>query len=96
MGQQTPPKQMAQRLVRILRPERPEYAYLTKVFQHTRALLAVRSASRGKRLPHLLTDRELVAFYEAVWQARHPKHMIMIKMLIFTGLRNSELARIRL
>jgi hypothetical protein len=28
MGPQTPPKQMAQRLARILRPERPEYAYL--------------------------------------------------------------------
>jgi integrase len=96
MGHQTPPKQMAQRLARILRPERPEYAYLAKVFQHTRALLAVRPAIRGKRLPHLLTDRELVAFYEAVWQARHPTHMVMIKMLIFTGLRNSELARVRL
>jgi integrase/recombinase XerD len=96
MGYQTPPKQMAQRLARVLRPKRPEYAYLTKVFQHTRALLAVKPATRGKRLPHLLTDRELVAFYEAVWQARHPTHMVMIKVLIFTGLRNAELARIRL
>jgi integrase/recombinase XerD len=96
MVHQTPPKPMAQRLARVLRPERPEYAYLTKVFQHTRALLAVTPATKGKRLPQLLTDRELVAFYEAVWQARHPKHMIMIKVLIFTGLRNAELARIRL
>jgi integrase/recombinase XerD len=96
MGPRTPPKQMAQRLARVLRPERPEYAYLTKVFQHTRALLAVKPTTRGKRLPHLLTDRELVAFYEAVWQARHPTHMVMIKMLIFTELRNSELARVRL
>jgi hypothetical protein len=70
MGHPTPPKQMAQRLARVLRPERPEYAYLTKVFRHTRTLLAVKPAARGKRLPHLLTDRELVAFYEAVWQAR--------------------------
>jgi integrase/recombinase XerD len=96
MAHQTTPKQMAQRLARMLRPERPEYAYLTKVFQHTRALLAVKPATREKRLPQLLTDRELVAFYEAVWQARNPKHMVMIKMLIFTGLRNAELARVRL
>ena len=94
MGHQTPPKQMAQRLARILRPERPEYTSLTKVFQHTRALLAVNPATRGTRLPHLLTDRALVACYEAVWLARHPTHMVMIKVLIFTGLRNSELARI--
>ena len=96
MAPQTPPKQMARRLARLLRPERPEYAYLTKVFQHTRALLAVTPVTKGKRLPHLLTDRELVAFYEAVWQARNPQHMVMIKVLIFTGLRNAELARIRL
>jgi integrase/recombinase XerD len=96
MAHQTTPKQMAQRLARILRPEPPEYAYLTKVFQHTRALLAVKPATREQRLPQLLTDRELVAFYEAVWQARNPKHMVMIKILIFTGLRNAELARVRL
>jgi integrase len=65
-------------------------------FQHTRALLAVKPAKVKKRLPQLLTDQELVAFYEAVWQARNPKHMIMIKLLIFTGLRNAELARVRL
>jgi integrase/recombinase XerD len=96
MAHQTPPKQMAQRLARVLRPLGPEHSYLTKVFQHTRALLAVTPATKGKRLPHLLTDRELVAFYEAVWQARNPQHMVMIKVLIFTGLRNAELARVRL
>lgn len=96
MAHQITPKQMAKRLARILRPERPDYAYLKKVFQHTRALLAVKPTKKGKRLPQLLTDRELVAFYEAVWRARDPKHMVLIKVLIFTGLRNSELARVKL
>jgi integrase/recombinase XerD len=96
MAHQITPKQMAKRLARILRPERPDYAYLKKVFQHTRVLLGVEPTKKGKRLPQLLTDRELVAFYEAVWQARDPKHMVMIKVLIFTGLRNTELARVRL
>jgi integrase/recombinase XerD len=96
MAPTTAPKKMAQRLARLLRAERPDYAYLKKVFQHTRALLAVKPAKVKKRLPQLLTDQELVAFYEAVWKARNPKHMIMIKLLIFTGLRNAELARIRL
>ena len=87
---------MAQRLARLLRVERPDYGYLKKVFQHTRALLAVKPAKVKKRLPQLLTDQELISFYEAVWQARNPKHMIMIKLLIFTGLRNAELASVRL
>jgi integrase/recombinase XerD len=41
-------------------------------------------------------ERALVALYEAVWQARNPKHMILVKLLLFTGLRNAELAHVRL
>ena len=93
---QTPPKQMAKKLVRLLRAERPDSSYLKKVFQHTRSLLALAPAKVEKRLPELLTDPELVGFYEAVWHARNPAHLVMIKLLIFTGLRNAELARLRL
>jgi hypothetical protein len=75
--------------------ERPDYAYLKKVFQHTRALLAVRPTQTERRFPELLTDAELVAFYEAVWQARNPQHMVLVKLLLFTGLRNVELAHVR-
>ena len=78
------------------RDERPDYSYLKKVFQHTRTLLAVKPGKVQKRLPHLLTDQELVAFYETVWRARDPVHMILIKLLIFTGLRNAELANVQL
>jgi hypothetical protein len=76
---QTPPKQMAKKLFRLLRVERPDYQYLKKVFQHTRSILAISPAKMQKRLPELLTDHELVGFYEAVWHARNPTHMIMIK-----------------
>jgi integrase len=75
---------------------RPTGHYLKKVFQHTRSILAISPAKAEKRLPELLTDHELVGFYEAVWHARNPTHMIMVKLLIFTGLRNAELARVRL
>ena len=88
---QTPPKQMAKKLVRLLRLERPDYPYLKKVFQNTRSILAISPAKAEKRLPELLPDHELLGFYEAVWHARNPTHMIMIKLLIFTGLRNAEL-----
>lgn len=96
MTRQNTPKQMARKLARLLRPEQPDHDYLKKVFQHTRALLAVKPAKMPKRLPELLNDQELVAFYEAVWQARNPTHMALIKLLIFTGLRNAELAQVRL
>src|SRR6266511_1438363 len=76
--------------------QRPDYYYLKKVFQHTRELLKITPGKAEKRLPELLTDDELVAFYETVWQSRNTVHMVMIKLLIFSGVRNAELANIRL
>jgi len=96
MTKKIPPKEMAKKLVRRLRPARPDYPYLKKVFEHVRAILAVRPPKKEKRLPELLTDTELISFYETVWQACHRTHMIMIKLLIFTGVRNRELARLRI
>jgi len=86
---------MAKKLVRLLRPHHPDYHYLKKVFQHTRALLDVGAAPPTQRLPALLTDAELVAFYEVIWQARQLTHAIMLKLLLFTGMRNAELVHLR-
>ena len=44
----------------------------------------------------LLTDAELVTFYETIWQARQLTHVVMLKLLLFTGIRNVELVRLRL
>jgi integrase/recombinase XerD len=95
-AKRTPPKIMARKLVRLLRSAHPDYYYLKKVFQHARELLKVKPGKIEKRLPELLTDDELVAFYETVWKAREPVHMVMIKLLVFTGVRNAELAGIRM
>ncbi len=91
-----PPKEMALKLVRELRRQRPDYQYLKQVFFHIRRLLAVTPVKEEKHLPFLLTDEELQGFYEAVFSARNRTHMVMIKLLIFTGVRNAELSNIRL
>ena len=90
------PKVMARQLVRVLRRQHPDYHYLKKVFQYTRELLEVGPAPSPKRLPALLTEAELVAFYDAVWTAQHLTHVTMLKLLLVTGLRNAELVHLRL
>jgi len=95
MATRLPPKAMAQQLVRVLRRQHPDYHYLKKVFQHTRTLLAINATPPAKRLPVLLTDVELVAFYNAIWQARQLTHAVMLKLLLFTGMRNAELVQLR-
>lgn len=75
----------------MLRPNRPDYLYLKQVFKHTRQMLEVSVEKSRKRLPELLTDSELVAFYEVVWNARNTSHLVMIKLLIYTGKPNVQL-----
>jgi integrase len=95
MPPRLPPKAMAKQLVRVLRPHHPDYPHLKKVFQHTRALWAGGAAPLPKRFPALLTEAELVAFYEPLWQARQLTHAIKLKLLLFTGIRNAELVHLR-
>jgi integrase/recombinase XerD len=49
-----------------------------------------------KRLPHVPSDEEVRGYYEAVWRARHFGDMVLIKTLLYTGVRVSELVKIRL
>lgn len=95
--ERTPPKKMAQRLTKILKQQRPDVNYVKKVFEHIRTELGVRGRSHPERkLPELLTEEELKKFYEAVWNTADRCHMVMIKLLILTGIRNFELANIML
>ena len=95
-AERVPPKEMAKKLARLLRSQRPDYLYLKLVFKHVRQMLEVTAEKSRKRLPELLTDQELVAFYEAVWNARNTDHLVMIKLLIYTGIRNAELTNVQI
>lgn len=88
---------MAQRLAKLLRRQRPDVNYVKKVFEHIRTELKLRGRVPPQRkLPELLTEDELKHFYETVWDAADRTHTVMIKLLIFTGIRNFELANILL
>lgn len=93
----TPPKEMAAQIVKLLRKERPDSNYVKKVFQHVRETLNLSGGTvREKRLPDLMTEEELKRFYQAVWNSFNRLHVVMLKLMLFTGIRNAELANIRL
>jgi integrase/recombinase XerD len=92
----TPAKRKARQLAKQLRGERPDYAYLKEVFRHLRAELDVEVARVPKRLPYVPTEAEIRAFYDAVWTARRAGDVVLIKTLLYTGVRVSEPIRIRL
>ncbi len=92
----TPAKQKARQLAKHLRGERPDYSYLKEVFRHLRAELDVAVTRAPKRLPVVPSEQELRRFYEVVWQGRRMGDVVLIKTLLYTGVRVSELIAIRL
>jgi integrase len=94
--QQTPAKRKARQLVRHLRGERPDHAYLKEVFRHLRAELGIEVNRAPKKLPYVPTEDEIRRYYRTVWAARRGSDIVLIKTLLYTGVRVSELVRIRL
>ena len=66
------------------------------MFRHLREELGVDVEHAPKKLPYVPTEREIRSFYQAVWTARRAQDLVMIKTLLYTGVRVSELVRIRL
>jgi integrase/recombinase XerD len=92
----TPARRKARQLAKYLRAERPDYAYLKDVFRHLREELDIEVTRSPKKLPYVPSEAEIRAFYDAVWKARRASDVILIKTLLYTGVRVSELVRIRL
>ncbi len=92
----TPAKRKARQLAKHLRAERPDYAYLKEVFRHLRDELDVEVAREPKRLPYVPTEAEVRRYYETVWKERRGGDIVLIKTLLYTGVRVSELVAIHL
>lgn len=94
--QRTPAQKKAKQLAKHLRKERPDYNYLKSVFRHLRTELEVEVPKAQKKLPNIPTEEEIKLYYDAVWQARNIQDMVIIKTLLYTGVRVSELVNIKL
>lgn len=95
-GARTPAKRKARELAKHLRGERPDYAYLKDVFRHLRAELDVEITRQPKTLPYVPTQDEIRRYYQTVWQARRTGDVVLIKTLLYTGVRVAELVALRL
>jgi len=89
-------KQMAKLFAKSLRKERPDYLYLKSIFRQLRSELNVVVAKTSKQLPYVPTEEEMQRYYKSVWQTRNMQHMVLIKTLLYTGLRVSEIVNVKL
>jgi integrase/recombinase XerD len=96
MEQRTSPHKKALQISKYFRHEHPDYHYIRAVFQQLRQELDVPVTAAPKKLPYVPTEAELKKYYEAVWQTKNMQDMVIIKTLLYTGLRVSELIRLRI
>lgn len=92
----TSAKKKAKELAKYLRGERPDYTYLKSLFQHLRAELEIEIPKAPKKLPYVPTEEELKRYYDIVWKSKNFQDMIIVKTLLYTGVRVSELVSIKL
>jgi integrase/recombinase XerD len=95
-GKRTSAKQKAQELAQILRRECPDYTYLKEVFRYLLTELDISIPLTVKSYHDIPTESEIRRYYEAVWHSRNLQDMVLIKTLLYTGIRVSELINIRL
>lgn len=92
----TPVRQKAKQFVKSLRQEHPDYNYLRELFRHLRRELEIEVVRKAKKLPYVPTEEEIKKYYEMAWQSRNMNHVVLIKILLYTGVRVSELVKIKL
>ena len=96
MEKRTGPKKKAQQIAKYFRHEHPDYNYIKAVFRHLREELSIPVQSAPKKLPYVPTEDEIRRYYEAVWQEKNMQDMLIVKTLLYTGIRVSELVRLKI
>lgn len=92
----TPTKDIVKKISKILRNERPDYIYLRDLFKKIREEFDIQVTTTTKRLPYVPTEKDLKRYYHIVWQTRNVKHMVLIKILLYTGIRVQELVNVKI
>ena len=96
-NQRTPVRERAKQFSKQLKKDNPDYNYLKELFRHIRQELDIKvNKSEPKKLPYVPTEEEISKYYKVVWQSRNMKYVVIVKTLLYTGVRVSELINIKI
>ncbi|MBT5419508.1 MAG: tyrosine-type recombinase/integrase [Candidatus Cloacimonetes bacterium] len=96
MDKRTSPHKKALQIAKYFRSEHPDYNYIRAVFKCLREELEVEVTAAPKKLPYVPTEEEVKKYYEVVWSSKNTQHMLIVKTLLYTGIRVSELTRLKI
>jgi integrase/recombinase XerD len=86
---------LTRQISNLVRQARLDYYQFHHVCEAVRKELGLHRPARGRHLPKILPESSLRKFYETISRGGNLQHEVMLKLLLFTGVRVSELARIR-
>lgn len=69
---------------------------MRNLFRVVRQELSVTVLRKSQKLPYVPTEEELQRFYDVVWNARNMQNVLILKTLMYTGVRVSEFVNIKL
>jgi integrase/recombinase XerD len=84
-----------QKIAKIVRQEGWDYDDLRYAYRRIREQLNLKPAKKPRGLPRVLSEEEFKKFYKEIEKADNLQHELMLKLLFFTGVRNQELANIK-
>ena len=93
----TTAREKAKQIIELLENEQPDYNYLREIFRHIRKGMGVKVENWvAKKIPYVPTEEELAKYYKEVWQSKNIKDVMIVKTLLYTGIKSSELTKIKL
>ena len=95
MKKRTGPRKKALEIAKYFRDEQPDYRYIRSVFVELRKELNV-DVNPAPKAIDIPSEEDIRKFYEVVWEDKNMQDVLMVKLLIYTGIRISELIRIKL
>jgi integrase/recombinase XerD len=84
-----------QKITKIARQHRLGYDEFVSICQQVRLKLKLTKPKKERQLPEILSMTELKQFFRAVQNCEDLQHELMLKLLLYTAIRVSELVNIR-
>jgi integrase/recombinase XerD len=83
------------KIVRVVRQHHLTYDAFIAVCRQVRLKLKMRKPKRERRLPELLSLPDLKKFFKTVQKTGDTQHELMLKLMLYTSVRVSELVNMR-
>jgi len=94
-SKQNTKSEAVKKIVRVVRQHRLSYDAFIAVCQQVRLKLKMEKPRRERKLPELLSLAELKKFFKTVQKCGDTQHELLLKLMLYTAVRVSELVNIR-